>query len=47
MVVGADGTLQNLEMKGPSDYWNWRECWEVYTTAMVMLGATIPPTVKK
>ena len=45
LVMGADGTLQHLEQKGPFDFPQWRGCWEIYTVAMIMLGAAIPPVM--
>ena len=44
--MGSGGTLQMKEMKGPCDYLNWRECWEVYTTTLIMLKVAFPPVLK-
>ena len=37
------GELAHVEFKGPPDYDAWLACYRVYMTAMIMLGAAIPP----
>ena len=42
----ADGTWQPVRFKGPGDYPAWRKCWAVYESAMIMLGAASPASLK-
>jgi hypothetical protein len=42
-VVGINGPLQNLEFKGPSDYFLFRRGFDVYACAMYFLHACMPP----
>ena len=44
-VVGQNGSLQNLEFKGPSDYYLFRRGWDVYGCAMYFLSACMPPWI--
>ena len=39
MVMGPDGKLQNIELKGPPNYETWEECFSLWQTGMVMLQA--------
>ena len=43
--VTVDGVWAPLRYKGPGDYASWRKCWDVYETAMIMLGAATPASL--
>jgi hypothetical protein len=46
LVLGPDGTLIKQEMRGPPTIEHWVACFEVYRTAMIMLDAADPPSLK-
>jgi hypothetical protein len=43
LILSPGGELIQHEFKGPPDFEHWSACWEVYATAMIMLGACSPP----
>ena len=43
-VIGSDGSLQNQEFKGPSDYFLFRRGWDVFGCTMIFLQACMPPS---
>ena len=42
----ADGRWMPLRFKGPADYPSWRRSWAVFESAMVMIGAAAPESLK-
>lgn len=40
ILVG--GVVQETEMRGPPDFETWEECWAIFQTCMIMLGACSP-----
>ena len=45
LLFDADFKLSNVQFKGPPTFQHWRACWNVYSTAMIMLGAADPPAL--
>jgi hypothetical protein len=43
LIMSPGGELVQHEYKGPPDIEHWAACWEVFATAMIMLGACSPP----
>ena len=42
LVLTPEGQLVRHEFKGPPDHVHWRSCFNVFATAMIMLGACLP-----
>ena len=46
-VMGPGGKWTQVEAYGPSSFPEWSACWQVYATAMYMLGAVSMSTLKR
>jgi hypothetical protein len=45
LEVGSDGNLHKIEVRGPATLDLWCEAYDVFASAMLMLGASMPPTI--
>ena len=45
LLFDADLKLTTVQFKGPPSFRHWKACWNVYSTAMIMLGAADPPAL--
>ena len=46
-LVWVDGKWVTRQLKGPSTFEAWEECWKVFAAAMVSLGAASPNSLDK
>jgi hypothetical protein len=42
MVIGPDGRMRKVELRGPSDYDSWWASWRVLRTALILFEAVSP-----
>ena len=46
MVLSRDGSWSQKSLKGPENFAQWEACWNVYSTALVMLDVASPGALK-
>ena len=45
LMFNTDMELVTEQFKGPPSFKHWKACWQVYQTALIMLGAADPPVL--